>query len=206
MKICTKCNIRKPFAEFHKDITHKDGLRSHCKSCVRLYQNNNKEQIAIWDKQYRQKHKEQISIREKEYRQKNKEKIITYNKEYQEKNKKQLKTYRKSSKGKAIHKKAKIKYYTTLHGNLMRRWSNINQRCTNIKHKSFKYYGGRDIKNLFTSFDSFYNHIVYYLGYNTYNKIANLHIHRIKNDNHYIEGNICFLTIIKHKRKHKKYS
>jgi len=37
MKICTKCNTQKLFADFHKDRTHADGYRSFCKQCVSLY-------------------------------------------------------------------------------------------------------------------------------------------------------------------------
>ena len=32
-KVCTKCGLEKPFVEFSKDKTHKDGLRSQCKQC-----------------------------------------------------------------------------------------------------------------------------------------------------------------------------
>jgi hypothetical protein len=38
VKLCTKCNVTKDFSLFHKDKTHKDGLRSFCKECVTSYQ------------------------------------------------------------------------------------------------------------------------------------------------------------------------
>jgi hypothetical protein len=34
-KICNKCNIAKPFFEFHKDKNSKDGLRLSCKDCIK---------------------------------------------------------------------------------------------------------------------------------------------------------------------------
>ena len=85
-------------------------------------------------------------------------------------------------------------HYNTLLGRLRSCWGHINQRVTNPKVWNYKNYGGRGIKNLFESFDSFYNHIVYYLGYNTYEGIANLQIDRIDNNGNYVEDNIRFVT------------
>lgn len=36
-KRCATCNIKKPFAQFTKDKSKKDGLRTRCKACDRLY-------------------------------------------------------------------------------------------------------------------------------------------------------------------------
>jgi len=33
MKICTKCNIAKPFNEFYKQASSKDGMGYYCKEC-----------------------------------------------------------------------------------------------------------------------------------------------------------------------------
>lgn len=47
MKFCTKCNLDKEEIEFHKCITHKDGLAYWCKVCAskntRAHHNRNKE-------------------------------------------------------------------------------------------------------------------------------------------------------------------
>lgn len=32
-KFCTGCNATKPVSQFHRDKTHKDGYKSHCKEC-----------------------------------------------------------------------------------------------------------------------------------------------------------------------------
>lgn len=56
MKKCSKCGIVKSTEKFNKDIRHKDGLQSQCKSCKALY-----------DKSYRQNHKEQIVVKHKIY-------------------------------------------------------------------------------------------------------------------------------------------
>ena len=46
-KICTKCNIWKPFSEFHIDNQKKSGLYSHCKSCKEEY-NDNRCRFKVW--------------------------------------------------------------------------------------------------------------------------------------------------------------
>lgn len=37
-KICKKCGIEKPISEFHNQKSMKDGKRTRCKSCERIYQ------------------------------------------------------------------------------------------------------------------------------------------------------------------------
>ena len=56
------------------------------------------------------------------------------------------------------------------------------------------YWGGRGIRNLFNSFDEFYNHVVNDLGITTIEQIKGLDIDRIDNDSHYMVGNIRFCT------------
>lgn len=64
MKTCTKCCATKPVAEYHKDKTHADGLRSFCKECVSVYMKRNyvenREQIIAktyaWIEQNRDRH------------------------------------------------------------------------------------------------------------------------------------------------------
>lgn len=75
MKICTKCNIEKPFDEFTKQKKGKNGYRSNCKSCSKKYYEKNFQKL-------------------KEYNLKNKDRKIEYLKTYYEKNKEKLKEYR----------------------------------------------------------------------------------------------------------------
>jgi hypothetical protein len=68
-KICTKCRVNKPFAEFYKDKRHKDGCCSWCKTCtlnykksyyasmegkevVQRYIERNKERRSAYNKKY----------------------------------------------------------------------------------------------------------------------------------------------------------
>lgn len=43
MKTCSKCKVEQPKVEFSKQSEKKDGLRSHCKSCNKVYREHNKE-------------------------------------------------------------------------------------------------------------------------------------------------------------------
>ncbi len=80
-KRCTKCNIIKPYDEYHKNRFTKDGLTSKCKNCrckhyredpqskirYKTYIKNNKEKIKQKRKAYYLEHKEEIRQKYKEY-------------------------------------------------------------------------------------------------------------------------------------------
>lgn len=55
-KICSKCGRELSISEFHKDKSHKDGLRSECKECTskrnKKYQADNREVILKEKKRY----------------------------------------------------------------------------------------------------------------------------------------------------------
>lgn len=69
VKTCSKCKIEKPFDEFYKRKSAKDGLRYDCKTCSNLY--------------------------DEEYRKNNKEKIKKYKKIWQNIKKKHINEYKK---------------------------------------------------------------------------------------------------------------
>ena len=91
MKQCPKCKQPKPLTEFHKDPKMQSGYKSKCKSCIKEYNQKNKEKIKEKTKEYKQKNKEKIKEKIKEYNQKNKEKIKEKTKEYNQKNKEKIK-------------------------------------------------------------------------------------------------------------------
>jgi hypothetical protein len=87
-KICTKCKLDIKISNFHKDKNTKDGVRSHCKDCIRDNNNNNKDK-------YKKRRKESYSPdSKKEYYKKNKQIILEKNKEYSLLNKQKLIQYR----------------------------------------------------------------------------------------------------------------
>jgi len=86
---------------------------------------------------------------------------------------------------------------TALRRFLIQRFAVITQRC-----KPHKCYGIRGIKNLFKSFDEFYHHITIDLGYDNWNDIKDLVVHRTKQ--HYEPGGIELLTPAEHRVKHSK--
>ena len=109
MKRCTKCGIEKAASEFSKDKSRKDGLHPHCKGCMKLYQEANKERRREYHKLYRKANKERKNEYMKLYREANKEQMKLYreatkemrreyDKLYNEANKERMKLYREANK------------------------------------------------------------------------------------------------------------
>jgi hypothetical protein len=125
-KVCNKCKENKPFCEFNKNRSRKDGYSYQCKICDKAYYlankdkilaNNsanyalNKEQIIEKVKNYRQSNKDKIAKAKIKYRENNKEEIAEKQAKYRADNKEQLalyyKDYRKANKGKMNANNAK---------------------------------------------------------------------------------------------------
>jgi hypothetical protein len=103
-KQCSKCELYKPIGSFSKDKQKPDGLRKHCKDCIKQYNSENKEKIAERNKHWREnnqdwienykekanynnkksyiKHRGKRIDNAKNWRIKNKEKVKEYGKEY----------------------------------------------------------------------------------------------------------------------------
>lgn len=115
VKTCSKCKEEKPYSEFYKDKTRKDGLEYKCNSCQKSYNKDyyeankekcnaqskawreaNKEKLKAYRKAYYEANKDRINTQTKAYRKANKEKIKAKKKAYQEANKDKLKTYNKA--------------------------------------------------------------------------------------------------------------
>lgn len=94
MKKCGKCNTFKPFDEFHKCKSHKDGLASRCKPCKKIddqkYNEQNKERIALKKKEYNERNKERLAEAKKLYSKKNREHLKEYKRQYYLKNKESI--------------------------------------------------------------------------------------------------------------------
>lgn len=92
------------------------------------------------------------------------------------------------------------KYRQTIRGILVNRYSDMKRRCSNPKHKFYKYYGGRGIKCLFKSSKEFVDYVISILKVDP----RDLDIDRIDNDGNYEPGNIQFVTH-RENQKNRRY-
>lgn len=85
-KICTKCGDPKLLTEFYKEKRMKDGRRSHCKACHRLWQktvwNTDKAKKAAADKQWRQNNAERNKANHRKSYQENRQARDKANREW----------------------------------------------------------------------------------------------------------------------------
>lgn len=98
--------------------------------------------------------------------------------------------YAKSSHGKEVHRRAKKKYSKTLRGILSNRFHQIKYRCNNPNSPVYKYYGGRGIRCVFASFETFFKYVTCELE----GSPIGMDIDRIDNDGHYEKGNLRLVT------------
>ena len=113
-----------------------------------------------------------------------------------------MQAYQQSPIGKATQARGGKKYRQTIKGCLRSIFHDADRRCNDYKHISYKYYGAKGIRCLFKSFDKFFIHVTIDLGFDTYEKIRGLEIHRTKK--HYKKDDIEFLTDVEHRLRHKK--
>lgn len=70
-KLCKPCNILKPFNEFGKFKKGKFGLNSHCKSCRKKYDFENREKLLEYHKIKRQNELDKFKAYDKKYKSEN---------------------------------------------------------------------------------------------------------------------------------------
>jgi hypothetical protein len=91
MKICSKCKVEKPFEEFSKDKSKKEGYRNDCKYCFKEYYKKyyleNKNKLCEYQKLYYKENKNKVSEYKRQYKEENKDALSVYNKQYREENK-----------------------------------------------------------------------------------------------------------------------
>ena len=86
-KTCGKCKIPKKLENFAKNKGKPDGYSATCKSCLKMYYENNKQSILERNKRYTELNKDKVKDFHKNYRKENREKQNLYNKEYYRENK-----------------------------------------------------------------------------------------------------------------------
>jgi len=98
-KKCSKCGEIKPFEEFYKDKSHKDGYRSICKKCIKennkKWYEENKEYMKEYNKKWYEENKENWNKYVKKYREENREYLKEINKKYYEENRDSRNEYNK---------------------------------------------------------------------------------------------------------------
>jgi len=94
MKTCRKCKNLKAFENFYKGKQSKDGYRSTCKQCMKIYAEENKETKREYLKNYKEVNKENLKVKNKIYRKENSDKIT----KWREENKDYFKKYNQDNK------------------------------------------------------------------------------------------------------------
>ena len=82
-KVCSKCGLLRDIDYFNKDKRAKDGLRSQCKICERIYRkpyelNRDKNKKREYSKKYRDTHKETEKARYQNWKNNNPDKYKSY--------------------------------------------------------------------------------------------------------------------------------
>ncbi len=78
---------------------------------------------------------------------------------------------------------------------LRTKYWNLNKRCNDPNNAAYHNYGGRGIRNLFTSLEHFLNYVIFEMNITTIEQIEGLDIDRFPNNNgDYEPGNIRFVT------------
>lgn len=126
-KTCTKCQLSKELSYFHKDANGKYGVKSTCKNCQKLYDQEH-------GKLYRSINADRIKSAKREYYENNKEKIKKNTIEYRRKNKDVIAQRRKET---GHYKKEYAKYKEKRLEN-SKRWNENNKE--HVKKRAAKYH------------------------------------------------------------------
>lgn len=104
-KKCNKCLLDLDKSMFTKNSNTKDGLMTRCKSCIKEFNEKNKEKKKEYDKIYSQKNKEKLKEQRKIYYPTIKERYKDYFKEYNQLNSETLKNKKREYDKANIEKK-----------------------------------------------------------------------------------------------------
>ena len=89
-KTCGCCKITKSILEFNKNKSKKDGLSFNCKSCIKIYKDenrkNNPEKIKLSRQKHYEKNRENLLKKSQEWKDKNREHHNKTSRQYRDKN------------------------------------------------------------------------------------------------------------------------
>ena len=215
MKVCSKCKQEKPYEEFSKRASSKDGLHPHCKDCVKQYYEQNKERISEQRKQHYEQNKERLLEQKKQYREQNRERLLEYgkqhyeqnkerrleqSKQYYEQNKERIKQYYEQNKERISEQRKQYReqnkerileqskqYYRTSKGKFSEYKSGAKQR-------------GIEFHLTMEQFESFWQKPCEYCGA----EIETIGLDRLDSDGHYTMNNVVSCCWSCNKEKGKK--
>ena len=121
-KICTKCTLVKPIDEFAKKCSSKDGRRSECKQCNKIYKLSVIDRTTEYGKSYYKQNR--IIIQTKYYE--NHEQNLLKDAEYRKNNRKSINQKQRDSE--YTTKRRKIDIDFKISGNLRNRLRNALKR------------------------------------------------------------------------------
>ena len=101
-KICSKCKTDKPLNDFNKSNIFKDGHRSECKTCRKIYREKNKTMIAKRKKEYQKKNKGKEAARGEKWYKNNRKLTLERAKDYRKNNKEKIKKWKTTNKEKLL--------------------------------------------------------------------------------------------------------
>lgn len=83
-KTCSDCKAEKPFSEFNKNGSRKDGLQANCKACKRDRRLADAESISEYQKNYRRENREDLKVWHRQNYEENREQILQNQKNQRE--------------------------------------------------------------------------------------------------------------------------
>jgi len=82
IKLCLKCELKKPLDSFYNNRTTKDGKTGHCKDCYQIYYLDNRDNYLSNFKTYAKANRKKINQYYREYQQEHKENRKKINQRY----------------------------------------------------------------------------------------------------------------------------
>lgn len=121
-KICSKCRIKKPINEYHKNKTQSDGFHNWCKECLVEFRNGYKTKKQEYDKQYNIEHADKKRQVASDWYYAHHDEALQHRKEWRETHKDEIREYFQSEHFKEISKKYKGRYPDTRENRKKLKW------------------------------------------------------------------------------------
>lgn len=140
VKTCSKCKIIFPSTNvyFNKCNKVKSGLTAKCKTCINLYNVENKEKISIKNKIYYEENKSFFQQKQRNYNKQNKDKKRESGRKYRSKNKELINTKKRNYNSKKRQENALFKSKENIR-NLIK--SSIKRKGFSKKTKTYQILG-----------------------------------------------------------------